>query len=304
LIVIPFLNYYQNRLRKWRFYAAIAKRTTFLFSLNKKEKHYIFEFFMLIDSHCHLNFPDFSADLDDVVADARSQGVKILQTICTEIEEFEQVLQIAEKYENIYCSVGVHPNNCEKSQRADLQYLLEKASNIKVIGIGETGLDYHYQDSQISIQQESFRIHIEAARISGLPIIIHTRDADEDTINILEQEMKKGAFKGLIHCFTSSEYLAQKSIEMGLYISLSGILTFKTAQNIRDTVKNLPIERLLIETDSPYLAPLPHRGKRNQPAYVKYVNQRLAEIKDLSEEQVANITSENFFRLFDKVAKC
>jgi len=259
---------------------------------------------MLIDSHCHLNFPDFSADLDDVVADARSQGVKILQTICTEIEEFEQVLQIAEKYENIYCSVGVHPNNCEKSQRADLQYLLEKASNIKVIGIGETGLDYHYQDSQISIQQESFRIHIEAARISGLPIIIHTRDADEDTINILEQEMKKGAFKGLIHCFTSSEYLAQKSIEMGLYISLSGILTFKTAQNIRDTVKNLPIERLLIETDSPYLAPLPHRGKRNQPAYVKYVNQRLAEIKDLSEEQVANITSENFFRLFDKVAKC
>ena len=255
---------------------------------------------MLVDSHCHLNFPDFKDDLPQVIERARENGVQVMQTICTTIEEFEEVEKIANQTQGIYCSVGVHPNESANQQAASLEYLLSKASHPKVIGIGETGLDYHYEYSDRKIQQESFRIHIDAARKSGLPIIVHTREADEDTINILTEEMKLGAFTGVIHCFTSSEYLAQKAIEMGFYISLSGIITFKTAQNIRDTIKKLPLERLLIETDSPFLAPLPNRGKRNEPSFVKFVNQKLAEIKEISEDEAAKITSANFFRLFNK----
>lgn len=254
----------------------------------------------LVDSHCHLNFPDFREDIEDVIKNARASGVGVMQTICTEVEEFDEVLGIAEKHEGIYCSVGVHPNESGEKKPADLQYLLSKTSHPKVIGIGETGLDYHYERSDRAIQQESFRIHIDAARQSGLPLIVHTRVADEDTVAILTEEMKKGAFKGLIHCFTSSQMLAEKSVELGLYISLSGIISFKNAQAIRDTVKTLPLERLLIETDAPFLAPLPHRGKRNEPAYVKHTNQKLAEIKGISEEECAAVTTTNFFRLFDK----
>ncbi len=255
---------------------------------------------LLVDSHCHLNFPDFREDIEEVIKSARANGVQVMQTICTEMEEFDEVSAIAEKYEGIYCSAGVHPNESGEKKPADLEYLLSKTSHPKVIGIGETGLDYHYERSDRKIQQESFRIHIDAARRSGLPLIVHTREADEDTVNILEDEMKKGAFKGLIHCFTSSQWLAERSIAMGLFISLSGIISFKNAQDIRDTVKTLPLDRLLIETDAPFLAPLPHRGKRNEPAYVKYTNQKLAEIKNIPEEECAKITTANFFRLFDK----
>ncbi len=255
---------------------------------------------MLVDSHCHLNFPDFKDDIDAVIARAHAAGVNVMQTICTEIEEFDEVAAIAESHAGIYCSVGVHPNESAQKQTAELEFLLSKTSHPKVIGIGETGLDYHYEYSDRKIQQESFRIHIEAARKSGLPLIVHTREADEDTINILSEEMKKGEFKGLIHCFTSSKFLADKSIEMGLYISLSGIISFKSAEDIRQTVKTLPLDRLLVETDSPFLAPLPHRGKRCEPAFVKHTNAKLAEIKGISEEESARITTENFFRLFNK----
>ena len=258
---------------------------------------------MLVDSHCHLNFPDFKDDLPQVIERARQNGVQLMQTICTSLEEFEEVEKIANENAGIYCSVGVHPNESANAEVASIEYLLNKASHPKVIGIGETGLDYHYEYSDRKIQQDSFRIHIEAARKSGLPIIVHTREADEDTINILQEEMKLGSFSGVIHCFTSSEYLAQKAIEMGFYISLSGIITFKTAQNIRDTVKKLPLDRLLIETDSPFLAPLPNRGKRNEPSFVRFVNHKLAEIKEISEDESAKTTSANFFRLFDKAAK-
>lgn len=254
----------------------------------------------LVDSHCHLNFPDFSKDIEDVIKNARHNGVGVMQTICTEVEEFDEVYAIAEKYEGIYCSVGVHPNESGEKKPADLQYLLDKAALPKVIGIGETGLDYHYERSDRKIQQKSFRIHIDAARQSGLPLIVHTRDADDDTMDILEEEMARGKFKGLIHCFTSSKTLAERAIAIGFYISLSGIISFKNAQDIRDTIKILPLERLLIETDAPFLAPLPHRGKRNEPAFVKYTNLKLAEIKGISEEECARITTENFFRLFDK----
>jgi TatD DNase family protein len=255
---------------------------------------------MLVDSHCHLNFPDFKEDREAVIARAREAGVGVMQTICTELEEFEEVSGIAEAHEGIYCSIGVHPNESGVKKQADLEALLSRTSHPKVIGVGETGLDYHYETSGREIQQESFRIHIDAARRSGLPLIVHTRDADEDTVNILTEEMKKGAFKGLIHCFTSTRYLAEKAIGMGMYVSLSGIISFKNAEDIRATVKDLPMERLLLETDAPFLAPLPHRGKRNEPSFVAHTNRKLAEIKGITVEESARITTENFFRLFDK----
>jgi len=255
---------------------------------------------LLVDSHCHLNFPDFKDDLEAVITRAREAGVGVMQTICTEMEEFEEVAAIAQGHEGIYCSVGVHPNESQQKAKAELAALLERVGHPKVIGIGETGLDYHYAHSTHDVQRESFRVHIAAARASGLPLIVHTREAEEDTVDILAEEMGKGAFKGVIHCFTSSKYLADKSVEMGFYVSLSGILSFKSAQDIRDTVKTIPLNRLLIETDAPYLAPIPYRGKRNEPSYVKYTNKILADIKGISEEECAAATTDNFFRLFDK----
>lgn len=258
---------------------------------------------LLVDSHCHLNFPDFKDDLDAVITRARDAGVGIMQTICTEMEEFDEVSGIAERYEGIYCSVGVHPNESEVKCRAELQALLSKTSHPKVIGVGETGLDYYYKHSTHPVQQESFRIHITAARESKLPVIVHTRDADEDTISILADEMKKGAFKGLIHCFTSTQYLADKALEMGMYISISGIASFKTAQNIRDTIKTIPLDRLLVETDAPFLAPMPFRGKRNEPSYTVHTNKVVAELKGITQEECATATTDNFFRLFDKAKR-
>ncbi|MEZ5691223.1 MAG: TatD family hydrolase [Rickettsiales bacterium] len=255
---------------------------------------------MLIDSHCHLNFPEFKDDIGAVIARARDAGVGVMQTICTKMSEFEDVYAIAEKYENIFCSVGVHPHESGKQEIASIQDIIEKTSCKKVIGIGETGLDYYYEYSDRQAQKTSFINHIEAARASGLPLIVHTRDAEEDTINILKNEISKGYFKFLIHCFTSTKQLADISVELGGYISISGIITFKNAQAIRDAIIDVPLDRLLIETDSPFLAPVPHRGKRNEPSYVARVNKVLAEIRGISEEECAKITTENFFRLFDK----
>lgn len=258
---------------------------------------------MLVDSHCHLNFPDFKNDIEAVISRARDAGVGVMQTICTEIEEFDEVAGIASAHDGIYCSVGVHPNESGLKQKAQLEDLLSRTSHPKVIGVGETGLDYHYETTSKQTQIESFLIHIAAARQSGLPLIVHTREADEDTVKILSDEMAKGAFKGLIHCFTSTKYLAEKSIELGMYVSLSGIISFKSAEDIRNTVKGLPLERLLVETDAPFLAPLPHRGKRNEPSFVAHTNRKLAEIKGITEEECAKATTENFFRLFDKAAR-
>lgn len=255
---------------------------------------------LLVDSHCHLNFPEFKEDLEGVISRARAAGVGVMQTICTEVEEFDEVHGIAEQHDGIYCSVGVHPNESEQKSKAELEFLLSKAKHPKVIGIGETGLDYHYTYSSRAVQQENFRIHIDAARQTGLPVIVHTREADEDTVNIMAEEMKKGAFTGVIHCFTSTQWLAEKSLEMGLYISISGIVSFKNAQSIRDTVKTVPMDRLLVETDAPFLAPIPHRGKRNEPAFTKYTNKVVAELKGITEEECAAATTANFFRLFNK----
>ncbi len=254
----------------------------------------------LVDSHCHLNFPDFKDDLDEVVGRARAAGVGVMQTICTKMSEFDEVHAIAEAYDDIYCSVGVHPHEAGKEPMVTVETLEEKAALPYVIGLGETGLDYYYEHSPRDEQQESFRRHIEASRRTGLPVIIHTRDADDDTIRILDNELRRGTFPALIHCFSSGKYLAEKCIEMGLYISLSGIVTFKKAEALREAVTVIPVERILVETDAPYLAPTPYRGKRNEPSYTIYTNRLVSEIKGIDEESCAQITTQNFFSLFSR----
>lgn len=255
---------------------------------------------MLVDSHCHLNFPDFAEDLDAVVARAREAGVGVMQTICTEMEEFDQIAGIAERYAGIYCSVGVHPNDSEKVHVPSLEELLEKTKHPKTIGIGETGLDYYYEKSDRSIQQLSFRTHIHCAQASGLPLIVHTRSADEDTVAILREEMARKPFSGVIHCFSASLELAEQALELGFYISFSGIVTFKNASIVHEAARRVPLDRVLVETDSPFLAPVPHRGKRNEPGFTREVNKSVAALKAISEEECAAGTTANFFRLFSK----
>jgi len=259
---------------------------------------------MLVDSHCHLNFEQLSTQLDDVVRRADLAGVKHMLTIGTKLREFDAVRTIAEQYDNIHCSVGIHPHEAEE-EGADVTVdtLLELANHPRVVAIGETGLDYFYEHSPREVQKKSFRVHIEAARRSGLPLIVHTRHADEDTIQILTEEYAKGPFTGVIHCFSSGWEVAEKSMEIGFYISISGIVTFKAAEDLRDHVKKVPLDRLLVETDSPYLAPMPNRGKTNEPSFVKHTAQKVAELKSVSEEEIAAVTTENFFKLFNKIQR-
>lgn len=258
---------------------------------------------MLVDSHCHLDFPDFADELDDVVARAHDAGVRVMQTICTRLTKFDQVKGLAERYDDMWCSVGVHPHNVESEGIAETETIVALSDHPKVIGIGETGLDYFYDHSPRDEQRQSFRSHIAAARETGLPLIVHTRDADDDTMAILEDEMEQGAFNGLIHCFSTSRTLAERSLAIGLSISMSGILTFKKAEELRAIAADVPLERLLVETDAPYLAPVPHRGKRNEPSYVSDTARFLAELKGVPEEQLATITTDNFFRLFSKASR-
>lgn len=258
----------------------------------------------LVDSHCHLDFRDFEGELDDVVGRARDVGVGTMVTICTHLSRFEGVRAIAERYENIWCSAGVHPHEADaEGEAATVEALVALAADPLVVGIGETGLDYYYEHSSRERQQASFRNHIAAARESGLPLIVHTRDADEDTAEILLEEYRKGPFKGLIHCFSTSSYMAEKAMEIGFSISLSGIITFKAAESLRETVRALPLDRLLIETDAPYLAPVPKRGKRNEPSFVAHTGAMLAELKQVGMEELARATTDNFFRLFDKAER-
>lgn len=254
---------------------------------------------LLVDSHCHLNFPDFAEDVDEVVARAREQGVGAMQTICTTIAEFPEVHAIAQRFERVWCSVGIHPHEAGK-ESVTYDELKALAERDKVIGIGETGLDYYYEHSLRAAQQASFRTHIAVARDIGLPLIVHTRDAEADTIAILREEMETGRFSGLIHCFSGSMELAQAAIEMGLFISISGIITFKKSEALRDIVRDIPLDRLLVETDAPYLAPVPYRGKRNEPAYTQHTAQTIAELKQLPFADVAAATTRNFCQLFRK----
>ncbi len=256
----------------------------------------------LVDSHCHLDFPAFADDLDAVVARARDAGVAVMQTICTRLGEFDGALAIARAYDGVFCSVGVHPHNVAAEAEATVDALVARTSDAKVIGIGETGLDYYYEHSPRERQQASFRSHIAAARESGLPVIVHTRDADADTAAILADEMGKGPFTGLIHCFSTGRELAEQALELGLYISLAGIVTFAKSDALREIVADLPLDRLLVETDAPYLAPAPKRGKRNEPAFVIHTAERLAELKGVTPAALAAATTANFFNLFRKIS--
>jgi TatD DNase family protein len=256
---------------------------------------------MLIDSHCHLDFPEFAGDLDGILARAAAAGIGTMLTISTRLDRFPGVRAIAESSDRIWCSVGIHPHEASEAGEANAERLVALAQHPKVVGIGETGLDYFYENSPRAQQREVFRFHIEAARQSGLPIIIHTRDADDETAEILAEEMGKGAFTGLIHCFSSSRKVAEVGLELGLYISLSGIVTFNKAEALRDIVRDLPLDRILVETDSPFLAPVPHRGKRNEPAFTAATAAKVAELKGVGVDVLAAATTENFRRLFTKV---
>lgn len=258
---------------------------------------------MLVDSHCHLDFDSFDDDRAEVINRARAAGVGVMQTISTRLSSFERVLALARAHNGLYCSVGIHPHNVAEEPEATLADLVRATAAREVIGIGETGLDYFYDHSPREAQRRSFRVHIAAARETGLPLIVHTRSADDDTLAILEDEMGKGAFPGLIHCFSTDRRVAEKSVELGLYISISGIVTFSKAEALREAVRDLPLDRLLVETDAPYLAPMPHRGKRNEPAYVVETAARVAAEKGLSPEALARATTDNFFALFTKARR-
>jgi TatD DNase family protein len=253
---------------------------------------------MLVDSHCHLNFKDFDGDLDQVISRAREGGIDTMQTICTRISDFKTILEIAKKYKNIYCSVGIHPHEVDNELAAAGELIKLAESDYKVIGLGETGLDYYYKHGGRNHQQASFMEHIKAAQATNKPIIVHTRDAEDDTYGILKKGMEQKQYKGLIHCFTASRKFAEKCLDLGLYISISGIVTFKKAVELQEIVKFLPLDRLLVETDSPYLAPVPCRGKRNEPAFTKHTAKFIAKLKNISLEEVASVTTANFNRLF------
>ena len=258
---------------------------------------------MIVDSHCHLDFPDFDGERDELIARAKEAGVELMVTICTHIRKFDQVRAIAEAYPEVYCSVGTHPHNAGTERGIPVDEIVQLAEHPKVVAIGEAGLDYFYDKAPRDAQAEGLRIHIEAARQTGLPLVIHSRDADDDMAAILREEMGKGAFLALLHCFSSGRDLALTGIELGLYVSFSGILTFKKSEELRDIARELPADRLLVETDAPYLAPQPRRGKRNEPAYTAMTAAVLAEVRGVSDEEIARQTTENFFRLFKKVPK-
>ncbi|MHC8509438.1 MAG: TatD family hydrolase [Rhodospirillales bacterium] len=256
---------------------------------------------MLVDSHCHLDFPDFDEDRDDLIARAEAAGVGLMVTISTKLSAFEGVRAIAERYPNVYCSVGVHPHEAGAEQ-ASAEELTALAAHPKVVGIGETGLDFHYDNSSRDAQTANLEAHIIAARETGLPLIVHTRDADDETIRQITGAVRRdGPFPGLIHCFTAGAELARAMVEIGFYISFSGILTFKNAGTLRETAKTVPLDRILVETDSPYLAPVPNRGRRNEPAFTAHTAAAAAELRGLSPEAFAEMTTDNFFRLFTKI---
>ena len=256
---------------------------------------------MLIDTHCHLDFPEFAPELDDVVARAHSAGVERMITISTHVARYDHYRAIAERFDNVWFTVGTHPHRAHEEPDISTDRLCELAAHPRCVAIGEAGLDYHYDKSPREIADQVFRRHIDAARRTGLPLVIHSRDADDDMARVLREEMGKGAFKALLHCFTSSNELAKAGLELGLTISFSGVLTFKNSEDLRVIAKTIPLDRMIVETDSPFLAPVPHRGKRNEPAFVKQTAQVLADVKGVSLDELAQHTTQNALRLFSKM---
>ncbi|GEO17742.1 TatD family hydrolase [Microvirga aerophila] len=257
---------------------------------------------MLIDSHCHLDFPELQTRLPQVLAAASAAGIGRMVSISTHVSRFETYRSLAEAHESIFFTVGTHPHNAALEPDIPAGRLVELSVHPRCVAIGESGLDYHYDKSPRDVQQRVFRTHIAASRETGLPLVIHARNADDDMIQILTEEMGRGRFGAVLHCFSSGEKLAEVGVELGLYVSFSGILTFKNSEHIRRIAALVPQDRLLVETDAPYLAPVPHRGKTNEPAYVAHTAQTLADVVRVSASEIARITSENFYRLFSKAA--
>ena len=257
----------------------------------------------LIDSHCHLDFPDFADEIDEVVARAGAAGVERLITISTRIARGERLAALAERFPSVYFSIGTHPHQAAEEPETDVKAIRSFAAHPKCVAIGEAGLDYHYDHAPRDVAAKVFRAQIGAARELGLPLVIHSRDADEDMAKILEDEMGKGPFAAVLHCFTSGAALAETGLDLGFYLSFSGVLTFKSAENLRDIARIAPLDRLLVETDAPYLAPVPHRGRRNEPAFVVDTARVLADLKGLDEDAIAAATRANTMRLFAKMAK-
>ncbi|MGA7788945.1 MAG: TatD family hydrolase [Xanthobacteraceae bacterium] len=258
---------------------------------------------MLIDSHCHLDFPDFADELDAVVARARAAGIDRMVTISTRVARQPDLLAITERFADVYCSVGTHPHHAHEELDVTTADLIAYAQSAKVVALGEAGLDYHYDNSPREAQERGFRSHIAAARETGLPLVIHSREADDDMARILEEETGKGAFPAVLHCFTGGPDLARRAIALGHFVSFTGILTFKNSASLRAIAAELPADRILVETDSPYLAPGKFRGKRNEPAFVVETAKVLAEARGVAFDDIARQTTANFFRLFGKVPR-
>lgn len=255
---------------------------------------------MLIDSHCHLNYKGLIEEQSAILDRARQSGVTAMLNISTRESEWRDIVATAEREKDVWASIGIHPHEADSHPDVDLAKLVEEASHPRVIAIGETGLDYYYDHSDRDRQRQSFRTHIHAARETSLPVIVHTRDAEEDTAEIMAEEMEQGAYSGVIHCFTASEDFAQKALALGLYISISGIVTFKNAKDLQETAAKLPSDRLLVETDAPFLAPVPHRGKTGEPAFVADTARYLANLRGEEYDELCETTGRNFYRLFNK----
>jgi TatD DNase family protein len=256
---------------------------------------------MLIDTHCHLDFPDLAAELDQVIERAKALGVTRMITISTHVSRVANYRKIAEAYDNVYFSVGTHPHYADQELHITSDNLIKLSEHPRCVAIGEAGLDYHYDRSPREAQAQGLRTHIAAARATQLPLVIHARAADEDMIAILETEMAKGAFPAVLHCFSSGPELARRGVELGLYLSFSGILTFKASEELRQIALSAPLDRLLVETDAPYLAPMPHRGKRNEPGFCRHTAEMLASLHRMSIEEMARVTTANAERLFTRL---
>jgi TatD DNase family protein len=256
---------------------------------------------MLVDSHCHLDFSDFAGEIGGVLARAKAADVGLMLSVGTQLSKADAALALAERYPQVYATVGVHPHHVTEEGAVTVEDLMARAAHPRVVGIGESGLDFFYDFSPRAEQEASFRLHIEAARRLGLPLVIHSRDADADMLRILHDEMANGRFHALMHCFSSSRRLAEEALDLGLYISASGVITFNRSEDLRHIFRDVPLDRLLVETDSPYLAPVPLRGHRNEPANVVHTARVLASVKGIGMEEIARITTANFLRLFSRV---
>jgi len=256
----------------------------------------------LIDSHCHLNYAGLAERQDEVLANARARGIAGFLNISTRQKEWDDVVSAAERNSDVWATIGVHPHEADAHPDLGATALVEAATHPRVIAIGECGLDYYYDKSDRNAQRERFQAHIEAARATGLPLVVHTRNAEDDTAELLAREVGKGGVTGVLHCFTGSAALARNALDLGFYISISGIVTFKNAKDLQDTAKTIPQERLLVETDSPFLAPVPHRGQTCEPAFVADTAAFLSDLRDEPLDELADATTANFFKLFNKAA--